>query len=114
MQVHIHFNAVGDLYERDSAIHAVFLTVKSHYPLDLAYARSSFAAHRQGQGFGFGNSANGKGTRYAKRIRPSLLDLCRFERDVRIVLGVEKVFTFQLTVLHTASGIHARRLSLDL
>ena len=66
------------------------------------------------QRFGLGHAPNRECSRKVESERASLHDLCGTKRNVRVLIGVEKIFALQLVILHPASRVHARRLDLDI
>ena len=110
--VDVDLDVVGDLHERDAAVHAIVLAVEGHGSFDCAVA-GSLARNGQLEGFGLGDSAYGKGSGDIKGVRAGLNNLRRVEGDQRVLFHVEEVFAFEFFVLHAASGVDRGRLDVD-
>ena len=100
---------IGDLHERNALRHPVVLTVEDHRPPDRPGPRP-FARDRQLQRLWLRHTAYRKITHHVKALRARLHHLGRPERDLRILLHVEKILPLQLAVFHAASRIHRSRL----
>jgi hypothetical protein len=110
--VYDHFDTIRDFYERDTAIHSVFLAIEGHGAFYLALS-GALADGRERQLFGFRYSPDGKGARDIEAVWAGLLNLAGVEGNVRIVLDVKKILAFRLAVLHAASSVYAGSVDFD-
>src|SRR5215467_2500089 len=108
-----HLDAIGNLDERNTAIHAVVLSIKGHCSRNLPVARP-LSRTNQMQCFVLRDSANCELARKVGGVWTGLYNLCGVKCNVRVLSDVEEIFAFQLSILHPASGINAACLNLNI
>jgi len=112
LEIDTHLDPIGDLNERNAAVHPVLLAVKCHRPLNRA-GPSPRAGNGERQLLGFGHSADRKVPIHFESVGTGLYDLRRLKCDQRIIFDIEEILALELAVFHATSGVHAIGLNLD-